>query len=173
MDNIKSYTLNDGVLKITYKDNTIKRYLLFKDYSMVEISSDTASDSSKYSGNVSNSSSELKVEEYNQIYYYRIQDYNIVDYTNSDLESKFDVMVAYSNARRHNGETGNVTYQLNSDMTLDIYYGGIHDDFRAFKSIKVLDIKGSSKDYNIYFMGDNEKYLIHYENIKVSIYKTI
>ena len=190
MDNIKSYTLNDGVLKITYKDNSIKRYLLFNDYSMVEISSDTASDSSKYSGNVSNktfkieidnkiyhyifnSSSELKVEEYNQIYYYRIQDYNIVDYTNSNLESKFDVLVAYSNARRHNGETGNVTYQLNSDMTLDIYYGGIHDDFRAFKSIKVLNIKGSSKDYYIYFMGDNEKYLIHYENIKISIYKTI
>jgi len=186
VDDIKSFTLNNGLLKITYKDNTLKRFLLLKDYTLVEVSSDSVTDSNKYTGDVSNktfkitldgvinefyfnSTTELELSRYNQINYYIVNGKDLINYTDNDLNKILGYYNADSNAIRHNGDKGNITFILNENLTLDIYYGGITNSNKPFTSVKFLDIKGSYKNYSIYFMGDNENYVLTKINNKIEI----
>ncbi len=188
---VKSYTINSNkLLKITYSDNTEERLLLLSDNSAITVSDDLAYAYNPYNGNVIGqtfelllpnnktrrykivSDTELQILEYNEINYFIINDKEIVDF-NRNLSNiiGYTCMSNNGNGIKPDGTNDFIYFVLSSNLSLEITYTYLNGT-KAFNTITFKNITGyyinGNKDIYIYFMGDNENYVLHYNsNIEI------
>lgn len=187
------YKLSNSLLKITYKDDSKERLILLNDNTCISVSSDTATATGTYNGlpygqyfdlkvedktfrYYLKSDTELEIKEYTEINYYNYKDYNDHDYNFTDfnsrkLESVLDrTFSSYSDGKKHDGTQGYIYFKLSYDFKLQIDYE--HIPGAPFSAIKFLNITGyytNKSDFKIYFMADNENYVLHYNgNVTIS-----
>jgi len=187
------YKVSNSLLKITYKDFSVERLILLKDNTCLSVSSDTATATGTYNGlpygqyfdlkvedktirYYLKSDTELEIKEYTEINYYNYHDYNDNDYNFTDfnsrkLESVLDrTFSSYSDGKKHDGTQGYIYFKLSYDFKLQIDYE--HIPGAPFSAIKFLNITGyytNKSDFKIYFMADNENYVLHYNgNVTIS-----
>ena len=183
---VKSYTINSNkVLKITYSDNSEERILLIKDNTALLVDSDDAYSQDSYNGIILEQSFDLilkdktvrycikdsntiEVSEYKEINIYYINNMVLTDFNSRRLSSVLDKYNGASNATFHNGNKGTVNYEFDSSFNIKIYYFDSNGRTEPFNAIKFENLAGSStwagSDYYLYFMGDNEHYVLHYDN---------
>jgi len=189
---VKSFTINSNqLLKITYSDNSIERLLLLNDNSAITVSDDLAYAYNPYNGNLIGQSfnlilpnnkirrykiisdTEIQITEYNEINYYNINDIEITDF-NRNLESILGktCMSNNGNGIKPDGTNDFIYFVLSSNLSLEITYTYLNGT-KAFNTITFKNITGyyinGKKDIYIYFMGDNENYVLHYnDNIEIT-----
>lgn len=98
-------------------------------------------------------------------------DYNFTDFNSRKLESVLDrTFSSYSDGKKHDGTQGYIYFKLSYDFKLQIDYD--HIPGAPFSAIKFLNITGyytNKSDFKIYFMADNENYVLHYNgNVTIS-----
>ena len=179
---IADYTFNQstGLLKITYSNSSVERISVNSDLTGTFATTDSQANYNPYNDAIVGktitvlkdgicykytvlSKVKITIETYKDIYYYIINnDYKFIDYNDSKLSSICGGYYrADSNGIRPDGSKGNITFILNADLSMTIYYGGISDSFKAFNNIKITNITGTIDNYYIYFMGDNENYVLN------------
>ena len=182
------YKLSNSLLKITYKDYSVERLILLNDNTCISVSSDTATAAGTYNGlpygqyfdlkvedktirYYLKSDTELEITEYTEINYYNYNDYNFTDFNSRKLESVLDrTFSSYSDGKKHDGTQGYIYFKLSNSFKLEIDYE--HIPGAPFSAIKFLNITGyytNKSDFRIYFMADNENYVLHYDgNVTIS-----
>jgi len=184
---VKSFTINSKqLLKITYSDNSIERLLLLNDNTAVAASKDTDYSNNPYNGSVVGktfeyvttdyiykyyikSDSEIEITRYKEVCYYNINGTEITGF-NRNLEKVIGYLEGYGSGKdtKHDGSKGTVYFQLNSDLSLDIWYEGFgSSSCNAFNTVTFQSITGyyinGKRDIYVYFRGDNVDYVMHYD----------
>ena len=192
---VKGFTVNSNkVLKITYSDTTEEeRLLLINDNTAIKVSYDSATAANSFNGDIIGqkfdlltkdgtyryyikSSTEIIVTKYKEIDFYVINGKNLIDFESRKLDSVLGSLFMSNNGNgvKPDGSTDFIYFTLNEDLSLDINYTYINGP-KAFSAIKFLNIDGyyynDGGDFNIYFMGDNENYKLHYNRNNVEITK--
>ena len=191
---VKGFTVNSNkLLKITYSDNTEERLLLINDNTAIKVTSDSATAANSFNGDIIGqkfdlltkdgtyryyikSSAEIIVTKYKEIDFYVINGKNLIDFESRKLDSVLGSLFMSNNENgvKPDGSTDFIYFTLNEDLSLDINYTYING-LKAFGAIKFLNIEGyyysDGGDFNIYFMGDNENYKLHYNRNNVEITK--
>ena len=186
---VKSYTVDSNyVLTVTYTDYSTDRIQLLNDDTAIQVSS-SAPSSMHFEGNyigksfdvvLSNktiryyikSETELEVSEYKEVDLYVMNNKVYTDLHSRILDKLFgQLRISTSDGKKHDGSNGTIYFKLNSNLSLDIYYDGL--GMSPFSVITFQNITGTYtnniEDYYIYFMADNENYVLHYNgNIEIT-----
>ena len=190
---VKSYTINSNkLLKITYKDYSTQRLLLLNDGTAITVTSDSAYANNPYNGNpvgqtfdlvqtdktiryYIKSDTEIVITEYKEINYYIIGNKQFINFNSRTIDKVFGYtfMSDNGNGVKPDGSHDYIYFVLNSDFTLEINYTYLNNP--AFSVVTFKSIEGyynqGGKEFYIYFMADNENYLLHYNTTNIEISK--
>ena len=190
---VKSYTINSNkLLKITFKDYSTQRLLLLNDGTAIIASSDSAYAKNPYNGNpvgqtfdlvqadktiryYIKSDTEIVITEYKEINYYIIGNKQFINFNSRTIDKVFGYtfMSDNGNGVKPDGSHDYIYFVLNSDFTLEINYTYLNNP--AFSVVTFKSIEGyynqGGKEFYIYFMADNENYVLHYNTTNIEISK--